>query len=344
MPRSDPEPRIVRLCELEPGQHADCFALLVKKDRGQTRDGKPFYRVSFRDARRTATTMVWSDGGWFDDCEQRWQPGQCYKLRVRYLENQYGPQLELEKLRSVEEADRAPDSTPAEFYPSSRFDPEVMLAEMIALAEREISDPSLRRLTVELLQDHAEPLQSLAAAMYHHHAFRGGFLEHVLSVAQTAVYLADKYRAAYPEMQPPLSKSLVVAGAILHDIGKLVELVQQPSGAEYTAKGRLIGHIVLGRDLVRDKAATIPEMDAEVLLRLEHLILAHQGTPEWGSPVAPATPEALLVHFADDLDAKFQMMVAALATEPTPGQEQFTSKDNPLRRQIFRGHGFVSHH
>jgi 3'-5' exoribonuclease len=337
VPRSDPEPRIARLCELEPGQHADCFALLVKKDRGQTRDGKPFYRITFRDAHRTATSMVWADGGWFDDCEHHWQPGQCYKLRVRYLENQYGPQLELEKLRPTEEADRAAGFEPSEFYPSSRFDPAALLADLIALAEKEILDLPLRRLTVELLTDHAEQLPTMAAAMYHHHAFRGGFLEHVLSVTQTAVYFADKYRAAYPELQPPLSKSLVVAGAILHDIGKLIELVQQPHGADYTPAGRLIGHIVLGRDLIRAKAAMIPEFDAEILLRLEHLILSHQGTPEWGSPVAPSTPEALLVHYADDLDAKFQMIVAALSTEPVPGQEQFTSKDNPLRRRIFRG-------
>jgi 3'-5' exoribonuclease len=337
MPRSDAEPRIARLCDLTPGQHADCFALLAKKDRGQTRDGKPFYRVTFRDARRSVTTMIWSDGGWFDDCEQHWQPGQCYKLRVRYLENQYGGQLELEKLRAIEESDRAAGFDPADFYPSSRFDPREMLAELLALAEREIDDVPLRRLTVELLADHAEQLHSLAAAMYHHHAFRGGWLEHVLSVTRTAIYLADKYADAYPEMRPPLSKSLVVAGAILHDIGKLVELSQQPGGAEYTPAGRLIGHIVLGRDLVRAKAATISELDAEMRLRLEHVILSHQGTPEWGSPVAPATPEALLVHFADDLDAKFQMFAAALSTEPSPGQEQFTSKDNPLRRQVFRG-------
>lgn len=337
MPRSEPEPRIVKLSELAPGQHADCFAMLVKKDRGQTRDGKPFYRVTFRDGRRTATTMVWSDGGWFDDCEQSWQPGQCYKLRVRYVENHYGPQLELEKLRPVEDGDRTAGFDAAEFYPSSRFDPETMLSELIAIAERDISDLPLRRLTIELLEDHRGQLLALAAAMYHHHAFRGGWVEHVLSVTQTAVYLADKYRAAYPEMQPPLSKSLVVAGAILHDIGKLVELVQQPSGADYTPAGRLIGHIVLGRDLVRAKAATIAEFDPELLLRLEHLILSHQGTPEWGSPVAPATPEALIVHYADDLDAKFQMLAAALSAEPSPGSGQFTSTDNPLRRRIFRG-------
>uniref|UniRef100_A0A7C4LIZ2 HD domain-containing protein n=1 Tax=Schlesneria paludicola TaxID=360056 RepID=A0A7C4LIZ2_9PLAN len=339
MPRSTPETRVFKLSELQPGQHADCFAVLVKKDRGQTRDGKPYFRVTFRDVHRTATSMIWADSGWYDDCEQQWQPGQCYKLRVRYLENQYGPQLELEKIRPVDDSDRAAGFQPADYYPSSRFDSAQMFAQLVALAEREIADKPLRQLTVALLRDHAEPLLSLAAAVYHHHAFRGGFLEHVLSVAHTAVFLADKYLAVYPELRPPLSKSLVVAGAILHDIGKLLELEQRPQGADYTPHGRLIGHIVLGRDLIRAKAASIPDLDAEQLLRLEHIILSHQGTPEWGSPIPPATPEALLVHYADDLDAKFQMMAAALSADPAPGQEQFTSKDNPLGRRLFRGLG-----
>ncbi len=130
--------------------------------------------------------------------------------------------------------------------------------------------------------------------------------------------------------------SLVVAGAVLHDIGKLIELDYRPQGSGYSARGKLIGHILLGRDLVRDKAATIPEMDPEILLRLEHIIVAHQNLPEWGSPIAPHTPEALLVYYADDIDAKFHMMALALM-EDSPDDEQFTPRDNPLRRGIFRG-------
>jgi 3'-5' exoribonuclease len=337
MPRGEAEPRIVRLAELEPGEQGDFFALLVKKDRAQTREGKPFYRATFRDNGRSATAMIWADGGWFEDCDERWQPGQCYKLRARYYENQYGPHVDLEKIRPVESADVASGFDPAAFHPASRFDPDQMFAELLAIAEREIADPLVRQLTVELLQDHADDWRGMAAATRNHHAYQGGFLEHVLSVAETAVYLADKYVALYPDLTPPLSKSLVVAGAILHDIGKLLELDHHPTGAEYTPVGRLVGHLVLGRDMLRAKAATIPEFDAETLLRLEHILLAHQGIPEWGSPIPPSTPEALLVHFADDIDAKFQMFAAALAAPPLPTDPAFTARDNPLKRRLFRG-------
>lgn len=335
--RRENEPAVRRLSEFEPGEQGDCFALLVKKDAAKTRDGKPYYRAVFRDNVRSATAMIWLDSGWFEDCDQAWVPGSCYKLRCRYFENQYGPQIELEKIRPIEEADAEAGFDFADFQPKTRFDPEKLFAELVELATTEISDVPIRTLTVSILEQNRETLLPLAAAMHHHHAWRGGFLEHVLSVTRTACYLADKYRELYPDLNPPLSKSLIVAGAILHDIGKLQELVQQPTGADYTPVGRLIGHIVLGRDLVRATAAEIPDMDAELLLRLEHIILSHQAVPEWGSPVSPSTPEALLVHYADDIDAKFQMMMGALSAEPMPGNEEFTSKDNPLKRRIFRG-------
>jgi 3'-5' exoribonuclease len=102
----------------------------------------------------------------------------------------------------------------------------------------------------------------------------------------------------------------------------------------------LIGHIVMGRDIVRERAQAIPEFDSEIRLRLEHLILSHQNLPEWGSPVAPHTPEALLVYYADDIDAKFQMMAAVLEGEPAAG-ELFSARDNPLRRSIYRGPGLT---
>ena len=334
---SDSEsPRVVRLSEMEVGQTGDCFALLSAKERGLTRDGKPYFRVEFRDARRAATAMIWSDSGHFADCEAHWQVGHFYKIRCKYLENQYGPQLDLDRVRPVEAGDAADGFDPAEFYRASRFDVDRMFAELVGIAESEISDGPLRQLTAGLLREFKEQIKQMPAASRNHHAFRGGFLEHVLSVTRTAVFLADKYSAYYRRMQPPLSKSLVVAGAILHDIGKLQELDLRPQGADYSARGRLIGHILLGRDLVRERAAAIPEFDPEILLRLEHIIVAHQNLPEWGSPVSPHTPEALLVYFADDLDAKFFMMAAALEDEPDEGGE-FTSRNNALRRQVFRG-------
>ena len=150
--------------------------------------------------------------------------------------------------------------------------------------------------------------------------------------------MADKYADYYPEMKPPLDKDVVVAGGILHDVGKLREMDQQPEGATHTAEGSLIGHILQGRDMVREAAAAMRDraaLGADTLLRLEHLIVAHQRLPEWGSPKPPMTPEALLVHYADDLDAKYHMMVAVLREDTNPGP--VTSKKNVLMQYVYRG-------
>ncbi|MBL9125703.1 MAG: HD domain-containing protein, partial [Planctomycetaceae bacterium] len=185
-------------------------------------------------------------------------------------------------------------------------------------------------------ETHREALLVLPAATRNHHAFCGGWLEHVLSVARNATFLADKYDADYPDLRPRLDRGLVVAGAILHDIGKLRELEVLPSGAAYSPAGTLLGHSLQGRDMVRE-AAPAAGLTGDRLLRLEHIIVSHQRLAEWGAPKPPMTPEALLVHYADDVDAKFQMMYAALAEAPE--DEAFTSKKNPLMQPVYRGMG-----
>jgi 3'-5' exoribonuclease len=330
------EPRIYKLSELKPGAQADCFVLLSAKDRATTRDGKPYYRVTFRDAARSAVVMVWSDSPWFEGCDGAWKIGSCYKLRCRYVESSYGAQLELERLRLVEEADRRDGFDETLLVKSTRFDIAAMSSELLSIAQTRIEPEPLRRLVVGILEEHADAIKRAPAAKQNHHAYAGGFLEHVLSVTKNALFFADKYAADYPNMQPPLNKSLVIAGAILHDIGKLIELEFRMDGTRRTAEGELIGHILLGRDMVRELGQKIPDLDRETLLRLEHVIVAHQNLPEWGSPIAPHTPEALLVYFADDVDAKFHMLAGSLEGDFT-SDEEFTPRDNALRRSIFRG-------
>jgi len=218
--------------------------------------------------------------------------------------------------------------------PQTRFEMPAMFAELLSIARERIDDAPLRALVVDLLEANREQLLTLPAATHNHHAFVGGYLEHVLSVSRTCVYLADKYDDYYPEMKPRLNKALVVAGAILHDIGKLREIEERSQGAEYTAAGNLIGHILQGRDIVREAAAG-RGLDDELLLRLEHIIGSHQRLPEWGSPKPPMTPEALLVHYADDMDAKYQMMVNILREDTNPGP--VTSNKNVLYQKVYRG-------
>jgi len=327
---------IVRLSEMTPGQTADTFAVLAEKSEATTRDGKPYFRVTFRDAQRSAQAMIWADHGYFDACRDEWSVGTFYKIRGKYSESNYGPQIDIDRLRAVNESDAADGFNEDDFFPVSRYDRDEMFAELLQIVEQQIDHEPLRQLVSEMLTENAAGIKRHGAAARNHHAFIGGYLEHTLSVVRTAVFLADKYNAYYTEMDPPMSKSLLIAGAVLHDIGKLEELEFRPEGWSYTPRGRLVGHILIGRDMVRKKAESIPEMDEETLLRLEHIIISHQNLPEWGSPIPPSTPEALLVHFADDMDAKFHELAVQLEATQPPGAE-FTTRNNPLRRMIFLG-------
>ncbi|HVX64845.1 MAG TPA: TraI domain-containing protein, partial [Pirellulales bacterium] len=198
------------LSEMTHGHEADLFALLTVKEELTTRDGKPYFKVGFRDACREVTFPIWADSPWAEDCRRQWTTGVAYKLRAIYRETNYGPQLEIRKIREVVEADKSDGFDPAMFLPQSRFDPTAMFEELLGLARAEIADAALARLVESMLQENRETLLTLPAATRNHHAFAGGFLEHVLSVTRTAIFLAAKYDDYYPDMQPRLNRGLVV--------------------------------------------------------------------------------------------------------------------------------------
>lgn len=330
------KPPVVRLSELTPGQIADFFALLAERTKGATRDGKPFYSCRFRDPRRSVTFMVWSDAPWYEPCEREWCEGQFYKIRAVYGEHErYGPQIDIQNLRPVTEADRAEGFNPDEYVERSRFDTEAMFAELKGLAETHIADVPLRRLVLTLLERHAEAFKRVPATLGKFYPFAGGLLEHTLAVTRSCLQLVEAYVVHYVELCPPLNKELVVAGAILHDIGRVVELGDPALPGQPSIPGRLLGHLFLGRDLVRDTARELGDVDPPLLQLLEHIVISHLNLPEWGSPRLPLIPECLIVHHADDLDAKLEMYARCLSRDQSPGP--FTARDPVLNRQLFKG-------
>lgn len=201
------KPTIVRLHELTPGQTADFFALLAERKKGATRDGKPYYSCQFRDARRTVGFMVWADGGHFPMCEAEWRPGQFFKIRGVYGESErYGPQIEVQQIRPVTEADAEEGFRPGDFVECSRFDPNAMFAELRGLAEQHITDAPLRKLVLTLLDRHAAAWKVRPATLRNFYPFPGGLVEHTLSVTKTCLLLAEKYAGHYAEVKPPLNR------------------------------------------------------------------------------------------------------------------------------------------
>ncbi len=283
---------MVRLSEMAHEEEGDLFALLTAKEALTTREGKPYIKVTFRDARREVSFPIWDNSPWALPCREQWTPGVFYKLRAMYRETSYGPQLEIRKIREVVEGDAADGFDPAMCVAQSRFEPRAMFDELRRIVCAEIAGTALRQTVESILETHAARLQRFPAARRHHHAFAGGLLEHVLSVTRTCLYLAEKYAEKYPDLDPPLDKGLVVAGAILHDIGKLEELAMEPADTRYTARGALVGHLLLGATwFVRWGAMRLGRRDAVALGALDHRASAaarvglSQAADDSGSPV-----------------------------------------------------------
>jgi 3'-5' exoribonuclease len=328
----------VRLSELVADQHADFFAQLAVKARSSTSAGKPYFSCKFRDNQRTvAAVPIWSDSPHFEACQKTWQPGQFFKLRGTYTtHDRYGPQIEIEQARQVQETDREDGFNELDFVEHSRFEPAKMLEELQTLAVAEIKDDPLRALVLKVLHDRADSLLLLPATATKFYPFAGGWLEHTIAVTRNCAWLADRYLAQFPDLVPPLNRDLIIAGAVLHDIGRVKEYEGCVPGAvpRPGIDGELFGHILLGRDLVRETARDIPDLNPELVKLLEHIIYTHLTRPEWGSPKLPCIPEVLIIHHADDLDAKFEMYARCLKNDVSDGP--FTNRDPVLNRPLLK--------
>ena len=176
-------------------------------------------------------------------------------------------------------------------------------------------------------------LKRAPAAMTMHHAFIGGLLEHVVSMMGLATAVAAHYRDLDPD--------ILLAGVVLHDIGKIDEL-RYMRGIEYSTEGRLLGHISIGAALVRKKIDAIPGFPPSLAVLIEHLILSHHGSLEFGSPALPQTCEALALHFIDDMDSKMAGVRTTLELSPGSVTPKLWSDRNPsLRRAMLRSGKFL---
>jgi 3'-5' exoribonuclease len=327
---------VIKLSELVDGQEATCFAVLVRKTKGMTRSSQPYVKCLFRDKRVELEAPLWSDHPLLPESE-RWAEGTPYRIQLRGRNDlRYGMQMDLLAVRAATDADSPDGYDFFDLVENSKYPPDDLLRKILHLVEQHIEHPALRRLVENLLDEHAALFMKMPAAQTYHHPYTSGLLEHVWSMTRIACFLAEHYAKYYSELQPPLDRGLVVAAAILHDIGKLRELEYHAVQARYTKEGKLIGHILMGRDMVREAALRIEGFPEDLLLRLEHAILSHHGKREFGAVVLPQTVEALLVSYIDDLDAKMNIAARVLMRSETA--DGFTDRVFALdNRQLYKG-------
>ena len=226
-----------------------------------------------------------------------------------------------------------------DYLPTSRWNPEAMFAQLKTLILDHVRSPEMTRFFAALFawDELMDTFKRAPAAKANHHSHIGGLLEHVLSMSRLALPIAAHYQAYYPGL---LDKELLLAGCVLHDIGKCREL-SFDRGFGYTTHGQLIGHITHGVELVGLLNASLsPALPDILLMQIKHLILSHHGRLEYGSPVVPKTPEAMVLHQIDMIDSRMNMC-ATLTTGPQApsGDPEWSPYSRPLETRLYLGPG-----
>lgn len=308
------------MSDLTPNQEVDGVFLVQFKEVRQKRTGEPYLILNLVDRTGELDAKMWDNAAAVAETFDRDD-----FVRVRGLVQIYQnrPQLTVHRLAFV--PDREVDL--ADFLPSSKRDANEMFAELAGVI-RGITNPHLRALLAAFFADAeiARLYRRAPAAKSVHHAYVGGLIEHVLSMVALARMAAAHY--------PGIDLDLLVAGVILHDVGKIRELRFERSFA-YTTEGQLLGHIQIGLAMLAEKVRAVPGFPPKTRILLEHMILSHHGQLEFGSPKVPLFPEAMLLHLIDNMDSKMGAVLQNIASDAAV-EGEWTGYVPSLERSLLR--------
>ncbi len=307
--------------QLEPNQNVDEVYLLKSCEARTARNGSLYLQLTLSDRTGTIDGRMWSAS---EAMVQALSGARFVRLKGRTETYQNRLQVVAAGIRPVAGDEVSLD----EFLPHIRQDVEE-LWERLSQAARSISDANLSALVMAFLADEkiARDFKRAPAAVSYHQPCLGGLLEHTVNVVELARFVCERYEG--------LDHDMFLTGAILHDIGKLREL-SYDGPFEYTDSGRLLGHVVMGVMMVREKLHDLPDFPAHLHDALCHLILSHHGEYEWGAPKLPMTPEAFALHHLDNLDAKVEASIRAIETARMP-DSNWTEWNRMFKRMLYKG-------
>jgi 3'-5' exoribonuclease len=280
------------VADLVDGQTVTSYFVCPDRDVRTTKNGGTMVNLTLLDATGQVKGVHFDPS---DEVLDTLAPGTVVKIRGRYrIDPKWGAQLVVDRLKVLEEG----EYDPATLIPVSPVGVDELRTRLTALVAG-VLEPHIRAMLERAFDPGREPGRTFAvgpAAVKNHHAYRHGLLEHSVVVGEVAAAVADRL--------PTVGRDLVVAGALLHDVGKVVSYSSDPFAPGFTDAGRLQGEIVLGHDIVQGLITEIDGFPAELSSRLRHIIVSHHGEKEKGSPVVPMTREAIVVHFCDDMTAR----------------------------------------
>ncbi len=280
--------------DIREGEHISQIFLCKTKITATTKMGKNYYSLALQDKTGTLDGKVWDLNGGIGHFE----PMDFIQVEGEVTTFSNSLQLNIKRIRRAREG----EYDPRDYFPVSGKDIEAMYKELTGFVPQ-IKNEKMRQLVSSFFledPDFQKRFKEHSAAKSVHHGFIGGLLEHTLAVTKLCDYYCRQY--------PILNRDLLIPAAMFHDIGKLEEISDFPSN-DYTDDGQLLGHIVIGCEIIGARIREIPGFPPKLASELKHCILAHHGEYEYGSPKKPALMEALALYFADNTDAKLQIMI-----------------------------------
>lgn len=287
---------------LRDGDRVMDIYLCKAKSVAMTKTGKEYENVILQDKTGQIDAKIWEPGSpGIGDFE----PLDYVEINGSVTSFNGMLQLKIDRARKVREG----EYNPADYLPVSKYDIEEMYSSLLKLINS-VKEEHLNKLLKAFFVEDEELVKrfkTASAAKSVHHGFIGGLLEHSLSVAKLCDYIAANY--------PVINRDLLITAAMLHDIGKVKEISAFPTN-DYTDEGNLLGHIVMGSEMISERASKIADFPVKLLNELKHCILAHHGELEYGSPKKPALVEAMALSKADDLDAKLETFTEIFDSKP----------------------------
>ncbi|MBW2450389.1 MAG: HD domain-containing protein [Deltaproteobacteria bacterium] len=308
------------IADIKTGDRVNDIFVLSEKILSQKRDGNNFLNVVLSDKTGTLKGVMWDH---VDQTAAGVTSGDFVHVNGGVSEYRGTLQVVIKKMEPC-----SPDRVdPSDFLPQTSRDIEGMFDRLVKITDS-ITTDHLKALIDAFLNDteFVNKFKTAPAAKKMHHAYIGGLLEHTLSM----VSLADKISGHYSG----IDRDLLLTGTILHDVGKIDELEYQ-FNIDYSDKGRLLNHIVIGIKMVDDKLSGIEHFPEDQMLLLKHLMVSHHGTREFGSPEPPKTIEAVLLNYIDEIDSKVNAIRDFIASEDP--DETWTSYHRLLERHFYKG-------
>ena len=308
------------ITDIKAGDRVDDIFVLSEKILSQKRDGNNFLNVTLSDKTGTIKGVVWDN---VDQIAAGITSGDFALVNGSVSGYRGTLQVVIKKMDPI-----SPDMIdPSDFLPQTSRDIEGMFERLIKITET-IKTDYLKALIDAFFKDKefVNKFKTAPAAKKMHHAYIGGLLEHTLSMVSLAEKIAGHYSG--------IDRDLLLSGTVLHDIGKIDEFEYQLK-IDYSDKGRLLNHIVIGLKMVDDKLSGIEHFPEDQMLLLKHLIVSHHGTREFGSPEPPKTIEAVLLNYIDEIDSKVNGIRDFIASEDP--DETWTSYHRLLERHFYKG-------